>query len=278
MVISILFMLIISCARNESPGPNVVARVKDNILTLSEVNAWEASLQHTAQPEARLAYIRHWVEDEIIFQSAVELGLSEDPWVVQRLDEITRALLISRYLQLDEKKISKPAPSAVRAYYQEHAGEFVWAHIHLEVEYWRCKEKSKLTSIRTELLRGNNNAINLYSPGLVSNGKINLDGPESSDPEVWKIVSRMKPLEVSKVSKINNEHWIFRLIRKQSAGDQREIEEVRDVIVSRLMEEARSQRYEAIIRSLFDEYRRKGWLDWSTPSPTISVSDSIEVE
>ena len=275
-LLAILF-LITGCSREEVWEPEVVARVGNRTLTASEIATWEVSLRQLDIPqEVRSAFIRHWVEDELLFQASLELGLDEDPWVAQRLDEIKRSLLVSRLLEKEYRKITTVSPGLVHSYFKEHAGEFVWSHLHLVVDYWRSTDRKGMDRLRSNLQRGRQAGIWSGKVGDLESGRISLDGPESTAPEVWKVVSRMVVGQVSRVLHLNEDYWAFKLIDRREAGEPQGIDDVHDEIVQRLLEEARRTVKDELIRELIEEYRRSGKLQWAKQPRTPATAKSEE--
>ena len=241
-------------------------------LTESEIVAWEASLrQADVSQEIRSTFIRHWVEEELLYQAAEDLGLMDDAWVAQRLDEISRTLLISRMLDLEYGKIKPPSAVAIQKYFQQNSSEFTWPHLHLVVDYWRSEDRRSLEQLRSNLVRGRQAGIWSGKAGTLENGRITLDGVDSSIPEVWNVTSRLSTGEVSRVMQINKDNWIFKLIDRREIGEPQGLDDVQEEIMQRLMEETRHNVKDEFIRRLVDEFRRSGQLQWpSQPRPAVS--------
>ncbi len=270
---SILF--ISGCSRMEEWEPEVIARVGDRKLTASEITAWEASLPQVDIPqEVRSTYIRYWVEEELLYQEAQKRGLSDDAWVARHLDEITRDLLVSRLLEIESGGIAMPTPNSVDSYFKQNSSEFTWSHLHLEVEYWRSDDRNGMERLRSNIQRGRQSGIWTGKVGALESGRISLNGPSSTVPEVWSVVSRLRVGEVSQVRRINEDFWAFKLIDRREQGEPQGIEDVRDEITMRLMEETRSNVRDDIVRKLVDEYRRSGRLYWSTQPRQAAVDGS----
>ncbi len=271
----LLSLLVSGCTRQQVWESEVVARVGDRKLTASEISAWEASLNQAEIPqEARSTFIRHWVEEELLYQEALEQGLDSDAWVAGRLDEIMRDLLIARLLETRYEKIVTPSAAAIKTYFDQNASEFTWPHLHLEVEYWRSEDRRSLERLRSNVQRGRQAGIWTGKAGTLENGRIALNGRSSTIPEVWDVVSRMSVGEVSTVRHIDDNFWVFKLIDRRESGEQQGLEDVRDEIKMRLVEQARANARENAVRKLVDKYRHSGKLYWSTQSRAPSVPET----
>ena len=271
-------LIFVGCTRETEWEPDVIARVGDRALTDAEVDAWEASLRQEDIPQdARSTYIRHWVENELLCREAIDRALLKDPWILQRLDEIKRQLLISRLLDQKYQELTKPSPQSIEAYFKQNASEFIWPCLHLEVEYWRSGDRVGIEQLRSNVQRGRQTGAWSGEPGSLDHGRITLDGPGSAAPEIWSAVCGMSPGEVSPVRFATNEYWVFKLSDRREPGEQQGIEDVKDEIVMRLMEEARRNIRSELMRNLVDQYRRSGQLFWSTQrDPGVETeSDSL---
>jgi hypothetical protein len=77
------------------------------VLTAAEVTAWELSLRQPFVPEElRIAYIRHWVEKELLYQEALRKELHNDPWAAERIEEATQTILVARLLEQEYRSVS----------------------------------------------------------------------------------------------------------------------------------------------------------------------------
>jgi len=268
-------LTISGCINEEIPPENVVARVLDRTLSTFEVSTWEASLSHPPSQEARTNYIRHWVDEELLYQEALQNDLINDPWVGERIDEMVRSLVIARYLEKDILKLSRPSISQIKEYYQHHSPEFVWENLHLIVDYWRSETTDGMGKLRSNLLRGATNPIWTGTPAGLDYNRISLNGKNGVEPQLWKIISKLKTGQVSKVVKIAEAHWIFKLVDRFEKGDPKSIDEVQEQISARLMEESIRRRKETLIQHLIDEYSRDGRLQWTDISLPITVADTL---
>jgi len=274
----LLTIFMIGCGREEAWEPGIVARVGDRKLTTSEVIAWEASLRQAEVPqELRSVFVRHWVEEELLYQAALEQGLMTDAWMAQRLDEITRSLLVSRLLETEYRKITPPAPSAVKAYFQKNSSEFVWPCLHLDVEYWKSDERIGMEGLRSNIQRGRRAGIWMGKAGSLENGHIELNGEGSTDPDVWRVVKCLVSGQVSQVLLVNDNYWVFKLIDRREPGEPQGYDDARDEIVLRLTEKTRRNVRDELVRKLVDEYHREGKLFWSArPRPERTAAAAVE--
>jgi len=252
-----------SCQKPTETAGSITARVRNEVLRAEDLTKWENSLPRPPSLEDKNSFIRRWVEDELLYQAALDKNLLTDPWVAERLRELTRSLIISKYLDAECAEIAEPSLEEVKAYYLKHQGEFVWPHLRLVAEYWRGENSKLLERMRTAIFRDRNPSEADNWEGLES-GRIALNSPAGADPQIWQLVSRLKIDQVSEVIKIQKDYWIFKLIARNEAGSAQDLAEVQEEIAARLKAQAYTQRRGEILRKLTAEFKQKNELSWIT--------------
>lgn len=275
--------LVTGCAKEPTVSSGVVARVGDAVLYQDDLAAWEASMREgPVSEEARAAFVRRWVEDELLYQEALSRDLLSDPWVTDRVAELTRRMAVARLLELEAQGVRQPSQDALQAYFQAHSPEFTWPHLHLVAEYWSSPNQLALSQLRSNLISGRPPGIWAGSSGELESGTLTLDGPGSAAPEVWRVLEGMGAGEVSQPIRLSDRYWVFKLKERRKPGSMQTLEDVRDDIAARLIYEEMEKRRAELIARLADEYRRSGRLVWTTAAeippaktdPAIRTSSS----
>lgn len=275
ILFSVLFLMAFGCQKKEQHQGKAIAQVNDQVLTASEVKSWESSLgQDNVDQETRLSFIRNWVEEVLLYEEALNQDLMIDPWVNERLEEVTRQIVVSRFLQLDAAKRPRPSPREIKQYFEENNSEFIRSNLNLEVEYWRSETKEGMDKLRANLLRGKTDAIWTGTAGGLDHNRISLEGAESTDPQVWKTIIRLKEGQVSNTVIINNSNWIFKLLERCEIGEMKKLEDVEEEIIVRLSEEQRAKRREELIKSLIKNYHRDGKLFWADAANVVTLNQN----
>lgn len=262
-VISVALLSIIGCRSKPEPTPVVVARVGNQTLTESEVEAWEASLQQNKIPEeARSAFIRRWIEEELLAQAAQDRGLLDDPWVQTQVDETLRKLLTARLIEIESANIAAPTRLEIETYFKVHQDEFVWERLHMKIEYWQSSSRPTLERLRRDLASARPTPLDPKENAPVDSGQFEITDPTGVDPSAWKLFGRMNTGQLSYPIYFRNTYWMFRMQRRDEAGSTKTMEDVREEISARLLEGARAKRQAELIKQLTDDYRKSGKLEW----------------
>jgi hypothetical protein len=274
----LLLSLFTGCSPTPQPPVKVIARVGDRMLTIPELQIWESSLQNQViSTEMRTAFIRNWVDQEILVQASKDIGLDTDPWVEGRLDELHRELLVARYLELDAVNIPPPSLGAVMSYFDQHGSEYVWTKPHLTVQYWRSGSRAPLDRIRGEMTSSRPTPLQPSEIAKIDTGRIEIDDPAILNSTVWKQISWMQPGQLGYPVSIDRTYWMFKVLRHDPAGSRKQLADARDDIVSRLLEEQRTNRRAELTQKLEKEFAADGRLQWSAettpPAPPTPVRE-----
>jgi len=276
-IISVALLVNLSCRSEPEPTPIVVARVGSQTLTENEVTAWEASLQQKeVAVEARAAFIRRWVEEELLVQAAQERGLLDDPWVQTRIDEVSRKLLTARLIETESANIPAPTRLEIETYFKVHQDEFVWDKLHLSIEYWRSASRPTLERLRRDLVSARPTPVNPKEQAPVDSGRFEVTDPAGVDPTAWKLFGWLNAGQLSYPVYYRDTYWMFRLARRDNAGTDKSLEDVREEISSRLLESARVKKQEGMLKEITAVYRKSGKLDWPFVGPDTSTSSFQE--
>lgn len=121
-----------ACTPTERDVPEetrVLAEVNGRELTLADVDARIADVPRLARPEysgpiGRTRMLRRMVEEEVLYQAAVDAGTDRAPDVVERLENLKRQTVVQSYLDHVEEEASRVSAEEARAFYDEHLDEY----------------------------------------------------------------------------------------------------------------------------------------------------------
>lgn len=268
-------LLILSCRPQPQPEPVVVARVADRLLTQEEVSVWEASQQGKITAHQRAAFIRRWVEEELLARAAIDRGLEDDPWVQTRLDDVTRSLLTARLLEIESASIPTPGKQEIADYFEKHRADFIWEKPHLSLQYWRSSSKSALERKRRELTAARPLPSQPGEGAAIDTASMEIEDPARLNPTAYRLFGWLTAGQVGHPVYYQDSYWLFRVTRRDESGDPKRLEDVSTLITAQLMENARARRLSSLLRELSDEYQRAGALYWpqSGEFPDAASSD-----
>lgn len=241
-----------SCAKKEGIPPDVVARVGDRMLTLSDFKHYlsrNASAEIVQiEPEAASALLDQFIEEALISAWAAARGheasaeqvaaaVRSDPGstVLEKRDQMRRAKLISDI----SATTPMPTDDEVRAFYSSNSQEFDLGE-RVRARQILVQDRDLAARIHAELSRGGSfdalskehssaaNAAEGGDIGFLGRGEL----PVLFEEELF----RLKPGEISRVIETESSYHIFRVDDARPAG-MLDLEMAAPLIRARLKEE-----------------------------------------
>jgi len=234
LIVLFLALAVLACHRKPSLPADVVARVGDRMLTLSdfkrylERNAGTDLAQMT--PEVASAMLDQYVEEIVLSEYAANHGVEvpaekiaaavrneAGSTVIEKRDEMRRQKLISNI----SADVQQPADAEVRTYYDQHPAEFKSGE-EVHVKQILVHDETLANDIRQKLKDGASfeelssqyslapNAKKGGEIGYVSRGEL----PKMFEDEIFAL----KPGEVSGVIRTESSFHIFKVADRRPPG------------------------------------------------------------
>jgi peptidyl-prolyl cis-trans isomerase C len=251
-----------SCKRKPSIPPDVVSRVNDRMLTLSdfkrylERNVGMELAQFT--PEVASAMLDQYVEEVIISEYAASHGIEvptekiaeavrteAGSTVIEKRDEMRRQRLITNLTA----EIPDPTDAEIQTYYQQHRSEFRSGE-EVRVRQILVNDEAVAKDILDKLRKGASfpdlsaqfsrapNARRGGEIGFVSRGEL----PKMFEDEIF----RLKAGEVSEIIRTDSGLHIFKVDERRPPGTL-DVQAATPLIQSRLREDAVRERLTQLV-------------------------------
>jgi peptidyl-prolyl cis-trans isomerase C len=254
--------LLAACERKPAIPPDVIVRVNERMLTLADFKRYLDRNTGTelAQltPEVASALLDQFVEEIILSEYAAAHGvevatekIAEEvrteagATVIEKRDEMRREKLIANLTA----EIRDPGEAEIRAYYQQHPGEFRSGE-EVRVRQILVSDETLAKDIREKLKNGAAfqelsaqysrapNAKRGGEIGFVSRGEV----PKMFEEEIF----RLAPGEVSEVIRTDSSFHIFKVEERRPPGTL-DVEAATPIILTRLREEAIRERLAQLV-------------------------------
>ena len=283
LVLTVLVTFFAACGHvlakekgKSDPSKQIVAKVNGFTLTLKEFEEQIMSMPPQLQiallqnPQLKEQLLQRWVELTLMAMAARDAGLENDPKVKKRIQELSNAVLAREFIQRNLENKVTVTDEEIKKYYQEHKDEFkaeesVKArHILIRVpegadaKAWKDAEK-KAEMIRQKLLKGEDFAklAKEYSedPGSKNRGgDLGYFSKGRMIPEFEKAAFSLKKGEISRPVKTSFGYHIIKVEDKKAAG-QLKLDEVKDEIRKRLIQEKERKLQEEVLSRLKKRYK-----------------------
>lgn len=259
-IISIaLFLMGIACSSKHELPPDLVAQVNDSYLIKENLNyRVPVNLQEETKLSMKKMLIKQWVEDEIIYQTAINEGITFNESELFLIGDYKKSLIIQRYLDAKLNKNYNVTDKLIEDYYNDNKKEFVRKSDEVHIVHLFIENKDN--AIFNEIKESKNlqDIINKYyfdtrSTYESPNGDLGYVAVKSLSSIIENAVKRQKTGTISKPLKSKEGYHFIELKDKQKAGSQIDLELAKDEIVRRLKWQIRGQEQ---VR-LMDELRGK---------------------
>lgn len=271
--VALVAVLLLGMTFGSGCGPRetgqVLARVGRETITRPELMARLDDLpahvrQQYSSPEGLVDLLDKMVEEEMLFQAAVESGYDGDPEVEKAISIIKRRMVIEKYYRNEIDSGVEVPEDEILAYYEEYRERFPqpasirFRHVMTETraEADRARRRilggEDIASVAREMSTdGPTREAGGLTKAVKAGGDIRRLGMDSAFITRlfdWKVGEVTEPLRSEKA-------WhVIKLEEKTDAGT-RPLEEVRDQIVRTLRPDKVTERYEVVAEDLKKRFR-----------------------
>jgi len=265
--------------RDEATLPSdAIVRVGDEVLTGSNLEILLPAGEKTPFSAAeKAAWVRQWVEMELLYGEAVRRGLHNDPRVRARLERFEREFLADHLIFLELRERIEVSEEEIEGYFEDHRDQYIHeyrvSHIlvnsHEEaVEILGLLEKKSFAWV-----------ANRYSVDPVARrgGDLGYLTKGNMIPAFETVIFEMKPGEVSGIVASDFGYHIIRLVGMREAQVKVELAEIRERIMKELIMARRNIAYHELLERLFEitevEYFSSGYAE-DTVQEGTSIDDT----
>ena len=250
-----LCMTLLSCSSSPHRKKNIVAMVDNEPITLEDLK-YSLEIEHrretlspaTARTIDISQYIQTIIDNKLIIQEALRMGLNQDPLIQKDIDEFVLRESVVRLRNEEILQKISITEEDVKNYYQKNYGKFFLSVIELN-------SGEKALEILDQLKRENNftELSDEYPSGLPKNENNEVVAARKSmGHTIEQAVSGLKPGEFSDVLETNGKFYIIKLLRREEAPNEG-FEGAKDKIKYFLKKEKEKE-----LSNDYLEYLRKG--------------------
>ncbi len=281
LVVILLAALALSSGCGSRDEGLVVARIGHETITNKELMSRLGELpvhnrQQYGTPEGMIELLEKMVEEETLFQAALEGGYDADPEITRAMSIIRRRMMIEAYYRNEIDSGVEVPEEDILAYYEEYGEQFP-RPASIRLRHVMTETRSEADRVRRRILAGEDIAsvarevstdgTTRESGGLTKSIKaggeirrLGMDSEFIGRLFDWKVGEITEPLRSEK-------GWhVVKLEEKLEAGT-RPLEEVRDTIVRTLRPGKVAERYDSVAADLKKRFRATINEDALRPKP-----------
>jgi parvulin-like peptidyl-prolyl isomerase len=238
--LTFLLSVTFTCQPQDKEDENIIAQVNDAYITKDDL---ERRVPEDTEEELKIALMRQfmeqWVEEEILYQTALSEDVKFSEKQRKLIQDYERRLLIQLFI---EEKINKPyriLDKEIEDFYNQNKDEFVWDEDHAHLIYLIIDNRDN--KIFAEIRKSNNlmDIIKSYFFEMQStptrpNGDLGYVKVKDLPEKIIQKIKYMRTGSISQPVKMEDGYHFVQLLDFQKAGNQQNIEIVRDEIILRL--------------------------------------------
>jgi peptidyl-prolyl cis-trans isomerase C len=247
--------LLASCSAAQEQE-QVVARVEEAVLTNSELeNLLPAELGMDQGPAEKAQFVEQWVEEQLLYQEALDRKLDQNPRTQQLLEQAHRDLLVAALLNAEfEGQDTQVSEASIQQYYAENREQFRRTkpeiralHILLATEADAAAKRQALRNGASfeELAR----LHSLDQETKVRGGDLGYFSADDN-PALWEACRGLPFKTLSEPIQTQYGYHLIQVLDRQEAGTIKELDQVRPQIVDTLVRQDYKQRLAELISRL----------------------------
>jgi len=237
----------------------VYAEVNGVGLTESELRALvPPEFYDRLTPSHKKDIVRQWVDEELLYQEALRLGIDKEPKIARILEKSKRDLLSAEIIERRIAEIEPPTEEQLRRYYEENSDYFILQGNEYEVRYAsfdnrndarRFYDKVKKGASFSELAKAESK-----DPSARNGGSLGIVNEHSVEQAVWdEIVNTYNRRGLRKISDpftVSDGFGIVIVDKVYEAGTIKPFESVREQVLDYYMMEKREEAKRSFLRQL----------------------------
>lgn len=261
LLVSVLMGVVsIGCGnKGGESDERVYASVNGKTLTESEIrDLVPADIFDKLSTENRRDLVREWVEQELMYQEALEKGIENEPDIARILERVQRDLLVAEFLERTLAEENAPPDTTLKAYYKEHPDYFIRQSDEYQVRFALFDTSEDAQDFFNRVKRGASfsELAQEYSkdPSAENGGDLGIVSEQSVQPGVWdSIVITYGSAGTGRISspfEVIDGYGIVIVDAVYKSGTTRTFEESREQVIDYYRMEQREAAKEALIRRL----------------------------
>ena len=257
MVLGFCWLTILcSCGEKRAESKKVVVRVRNEELTLDMLKEMiPLDNPNTLSYEQVQNYIQRWIEQELMYQEAVNLGLKKNDVELNKiLRQAEKNYLVDSLL---DSLLTADVPiteDEVLEYYEKNKDNFLSERMEIRALHILVDDINTAREVRRRLVNGEDfeSVAKEVSLDYQRHQRIDLGyfASENIIPEIGNLLFRQGKGALTQPLSSQFGYHIFKILDKRNPNTQRELEEVKDEINARLLATKRNEIYTDFIADI----------------------------
>ncbi len=268
--------------RDDSSLPaDAIVMVDGKVLTGSHLEILLPAGEKTPfSASEKAAWVRQWVEIELLYSEAVRRGLDNDPRIRARFESFEREFLADHLTFIELRERIEVSEEEIAEYFADHRDQYIYeyrvSHIMVDSREDGVQVQEMLKT-RSFTWVANRHSVD---PVARRGGDLGYLTKGNMIPAFETVVFDMKPGEVSDIVQSEFGYHIIKLVGTREAQVKVELGDVRERIMNQLVMRRRHAAYRELIDRLTEDaevkYFNRGYSGDSQPSDTVSAEEGAD--
>jgi peptidyl-prolyl cis-trans isomerase C len=254
--IALTTLVLAACESSDETDP-VVARVDDAKLTVAVLTDQIPGTDVTS--EERRLYVDKWLQQELLYQEALEQDFASKARVQRLIDQATRDLIVAAYIdETFEDTQIEITDEDVEQRYHLHSERYLRHDAEIHAQHILVGSRRDASSLRQALLRGESfedkaRDLSLDLETHTEGGDLGFFAA-SEYPELWEACANLTKGQISQPVSSERGYHIVRLLERKEPGTVQELADVEQRVRIELIRERHVQRLDDLITRLKDDH------------------------
>jgi peptidyl-prolyl cis-trans isomerase C len=262
LIFIILFLLITNCTKPRVVEKKVIVSIGSSELTLDMLKKEiPAALQSIVTKDQINSYVQQWIDTELIYQSALKLGMDLDQDFRYELEKAKKELLIKNYLNRILHEDVEVAEEDIQKYYEENKESFVIVSDEIRAFHILVSTKAEANAAHQRITGGEDfiEVAKEVSLDYAEHKRIEMNFFSKNEivPEIANRIFRYREGSLTSPLKSDFGYHVFKILEKRKNGNYKQLDEVKTDIVNRLASNQKSQQYKSLLIDLRNKLRVK---------------------
>jgi peptidyl-prolyl cis-trans isomerase C len=254
-ILSVLGYSLAGCGRGAGTEGEILVSIGSTHITVDDFNERVASLPERYREvvkRRKAAYIQELINDTLLYQQALRMGLDRDEDVKKVLEEAKKKILIAKLLENEIESAIDTTEEEIASYYEDNRSRYTMPEI-MRASHILVNSIDGARAILEELQRGvlfeEAARARSLDPTAQKGGDIGYFPKGQLMPEFEQACSRLSVGETSDVVRTSLGYHIIKLTDRRPPTE-RPIEDVREEISLRIRENKRRERFNDLLAQL----------------------------
>ncbi len=237
-------------SKSKSP---IVAQVGSTVLTVEDIQKRiPAEYSDFVTYEQNVDYVKRWIDSEILYQTALQRKIDQEPEVRQRLERMMKDLLMSEMISRLSTQMSDVTDADIEKYYSENSNKFLRKDTEIRFAHICVRTLAEAWKIRDRITPDNFFSLGKQFSTEPIEDSLNIPYVTKTQvmPELADVIFDIKIGGTTPPIRTPMGYYIIKIIDKQMPATVKPLKSVKEEILNQISSQTQRVHLDEIISSL----------------------------